>query len=612
MNSLSKKLRIAIVSLLVALPLFGTAHVGAQDQEFTPELYTSELSGFDVEASGPQYQITGAVMEHYQTGDGEIIDIEGEVATLEVSFFDDEDAPDDSIDAYLSGLDGAGIEYEELERDVDGDVTYSIVVITYGGTEMIYYVQVTEDITGNVDLFETILTGIDFFEEDLATAQEEVTIDGTPFMDTADIEGVLSVVEGGGSSSDDDESATPEDDDPTPDATTGVSVPFENAGVDLTVGGDFIVNEEVLTEGPVELYIVYTDIIAGVVALGETGDEPAFIVESYGNGYSETFDSAELVDSEDNGDSAWALYDVVSGGEAYAFVVYADTTTVDGYESLVTIEVPAADLGDSIEAMQDDIEIDGVTILGGVDASDFAGLVDDSDEIDADVTPEATEDDAAGTSDNPRDNAKLPGDAGSGNTSETNRPNDTTPEVAEPTEEPVGQSDSWTGLIYGNDVEWDSDIWSTDLEDPELTESDEEVGYEFVTLISEATEIETYLWVEFQSDSSTAEDFLKYWTSDEFLNHETSSGTFDGEILSSRSRGDSVGVVVRYTNDGGDFIMVREATNMADGSVLVVTIDAQMTEMGGAYESAQQTVQVNGETIFTVFSPGQVERLTGE
>ena len=417
MNSLSKKLRIAIVSLLVALPLFGTAHVGAQDQEFTPELYTSELSGFDVEASGPQYQITGAVMEHYQTGDGEIIDIEGEVATLEVSFFDDEDAPDDSIDAYLSGLDGAGIEYEELERDVDGDVTYSIVVITYSGTEMIYYVQVTEDITGNVDLFETILTGIDFFEEDLATAQEEVTIDGTPFMDTADIEGVLSVVEGGGSSSDDDESATPEDDDPTPDATTGVSVPFENAGVDLTVGGDFIVNEEVLTEGPIELYIVYTDVIAGVVALGETGDEPAFIVESYGNGYSETFDSAELVDSEDNGDSAWALYDVVSDGEAYAFFVYADTTTVDGYESLVTIEVPAADLGDSIEAMQDDIEIDGVTILGGVDASDFAGLVDDSDEIDADVTPEATEDDAAGTSDNPRDNAKLPGDAGSGNTS---------------------------------------------------------------------------------------------------------------------------------------------------------------------------------------------------
>jgi hypothetical protein len=58
--------------------------------------------------------------------------------------------------------------------------------------------------------------------------------------------------------------------------------------------------------------------------------------------------------------------------------------------------------------------------------------------------------------------------------------------------------------------------------------------------------------------------------------------------------------------------MVREATNMADGSVLVVTIDAQMTEMGGAYESAQQTVQVNGETIFTVFSPSQVERLTGE
>ena len=176
----------------------------------------------------------------------------------------------------------------------------------------------------------------------------------------------------------------------------------------------------------------------------------------------------------------------------------------------------------------------------------------------------------------------------------------------------MGQSDSWTGLIYGNDVEWDSDIWSTDLEDPELTESDEEVGYEFVTLISEATEIETYLWVEFQSDSSTAEDFLKYWTSDEFLNHETSSGTFDGEILSSRSRGDSVGVVVRYTNDGGDFIMVREATNMADGSVLVVTIDAQMTEMGGAYESAQQTVQVNGESIFTVFSPSQVERLTGD
>lgn len=433
MKSISQKVRIAIVGLMLALPLFGVTQAAAQDQEFTPELYTSELSGFDVEVSGPAYEITGATMEHYQNGDGEIVNIEGEVATLEVSFFDDEDQPDDSIDAYLSGMDQSGIEYEELDRGVDGDVTYSIVLINYEGTDILYYMQVTEDITGNVDLFETILTGADFFEDDIQTAQEEIAIDGTPFMEEVDTDAILDVVDAGGSGTN--------DDDATPDATTEPATPqnsvtFELAGVDMDVAGDFEIDEEKIGDETIEGYTLSDDELFAAVAIGETGFSAEDTVASFSEGLTSSYDRSTEVESFEDGDSAWTLHEIEYNDQTRYLFVYADTTTVDGYETLISLEMDGDNVADSIENVQDNISIDGQPLLANVDADEVAGLVDDGAGDDADVTPEGTQDagDDASDDDNPRDDAKLPGQNGD-NTSETNNSDDTTPEA---TEEPAG------------------------------------------------------------------------------------------------------------------------------------------------------------------------------
>lgn len=621
MKSFSNKLRIAIVSLLVALPVFGATQALAQDQEFTPELYTSELTGFDVEVTGPEYEITGATLEHYQTGDGEIVNIEGELATLEVSFFDDEDTPEDSIDAYLAGLDQSGLEFEELERDVDGDVTHAIVLIDYEGVEIVYYMQVTEDVTGNVDLFETILTGVDFIEDDMEVAQEELTIDGAPFMENVDATDIVAAVEGGSSGADDD--ATPEA--TSEPATPETAVTFEIADVELGVSGTFQVDEEPLSQDVIEAYTITDDDLFAAVAVGETGFSAEATVTSFSEGLVSSYDDSVLIDSADNGDSAWALYEIEFAGATRVLFVYADVTTVEGFETLISLEVPADDLGDSIENVQDNLTIDGQPLLADVDANEIVALVtdggvDEGNDTTTDVTPEATDDidEDATEGDSPRDDAKLPGQDGTNNPSETNTSETNTEDenpLTEPTEEPVGQSgaDSWTSPIYGNEVAWDADIWYTDLENADLVESDEAGGYEFVSLNADLSPVPAYMYIEFHPNSMTTADFMEHWTSDDYLQRETSGGdVFNGELLGTRNRDGSAGVVIRYSAGSNEFVMVREAVEMRDGSVMVITIDAETGDFSTAYESAHDTVTVNTESILNVFSVSQIERLTGE
>ncbi|MCO5215051.1 MAG: hypothetical protein M9950_02700 [Thermomicrobiales bacterium] len=81
--------------------------MAAQPQDFTPEAYVSVLTDFEINVTGPVFAITKASLDHYRTGDGEIVSIESEDSIAEVSFFDDEDTPDDSLDAYLDNIEAA-------------------------------------------------------------------------------------------------------------------------------------------------------------------------------------------------------------------------------------------------------------------------------------------------------------------------------------------------------------------------------------------------------------------------------------------------------------------------------------------------------------------------
>lgn len=288
--------RFLIAALLFVLPLAGITRAAAQEQEFTPELYTSTLSGYEIEVSGPEFEIISAEMEHYSNGDGEIVRIQGQLATLEVSFFDDGDTPDESIDAYLSGLEGSGAEIEVADRGITGDTSYAIVNVLYEGLDVLYYVQVTQDVTGNVDLFEAILTTAETFELDLETAQEEVLVDGVPFMADVDAAGVAATAEAGNEG---DATASPEAD------TTATVVTFPNADVDLSISGEFDPVPEVVSAEGIDGFVVTGPDTVTMVALGETDTSAADIVAQFAGGLEGTYEDVNRIGFDDSGDTAW-------------------------------------------------------------------------------------------------------------------------------------------------------------------------------------------------------------------------------------------------------------------------------------------------------------------
>ncbi|MCA9832417.1 MAG: hypothetical protein KC435_00560 [Thermomicrobiales bacterium] len=172
----------------------------AQTQDFEPEFYESQLSGFEINVSGPTFEITAADLQHYSNGDGEVVTIDSELSSAEVSFFDDDDTPDESIDAYLGSLEQVAENYVVVDRDTDGDVSYALASFEYQGVPFIYYVQVTQDVVGNVDFFESFLSTTDNFGSEMGIAQDEIDIDGSGFAENVDADELVDMAANGESS----------------------------------------------------------------------------------------------------------------------------------------------------------------------------------------------------------------------------------------------------------------------------------------------------------------------------------------------------------------------------------------------------------------------------
>lgn len=621
MKILSHKFRFIIAILMVALPLAGIGQAVAQEQTFTPEAYTSTLSGYEIEVTGPEYEITSAVLEHYSTGEGEIVGIEGQAATLEVSFFDDSDTPDESIDAYLAGLENADIEHTVVDRGIEGSTSYAIVNIQYEGVDVMYYVQVTGDVTGNVDLFESILTTAEAFETDLEAAQQEVTIDGEPFMADADGAGIVATAGVGGS--DGDAVASPGAD------ASATVVTFPNASVDLAIGGDFEPEAEPITDGSIEGFVIAGPDTVTIVALGETGTTAVDTVAQFATGLDSTYEEVNRIESDDSGDSAWSLFTVLRDGQQLVVYVYADTVTVAGYELLVAIEMPQSDVAIGIEAVQDGLTLDGQPLLADVDASEIAGLVGDTQVTETAVATEAetatatepttaetataTEESESG-SDSPREDAKLPTDSGSGNSSETSPATnpESTPEASGDPQ--TGAATSWEGPLLGHVVAWDDAVWFTDLNDPDVVISDETEQFESIALITETTTEASILYIDvYGKADATPAEYLAYWTSDEYLKRETSAGEpWNAEIVATRSSDGRVAVVVSYSGSDGEYLMVREAVSTDDGGIMLLTLDAPAAEIGNAYAATTDGVTVDGQPVFGVFDQSQIEQVSGQ
>lgn len=617
MKQMGRILRIAFVALLLALTPGSALLAAAQTQEFESDFYTSELAGVDIEVSGEEYAITAAELQHYPNGEGEVVEIESSTgfSHAEVSFFDDSDTPEDTINVYLGSMETAADSFELIDQGKSGDYHYGIALINYEGLEIVYYVQVYEDLTGNVDLLEGFLGTADTYESLLATAQEDITVDGVGYMENVGASDLMALVNGG------DSLADPGSDDATPSSLNSVTLAQSNTlisvGADFSFVGDPTSNpdaEAVRIEGPGTL---------SMVAVGETGATPVEALDEFQNGLQSSNPDLEVIDRDEGDDSAWrVLYVPKPDGTETFMLVVADTTSVPGFELVQAHELPADDVAGSIVEIQNQIAVNDEPVLADIDSDDIEAITADflvDADPDVDTTPEATDDVDDDRSGNPRDGARLPGDPGDGdeggeeNSSEVNSTPETTQRPDNTTDTTLTLTDSsWEGGLYGHVIEWDFPTWYLDDENDANLVSDSNSGEDTILIYSDESSAVTWLFVSvYDADGPTAEEYYDYWQSPEFIAQFEESGIrTETEVIGSRTRGGNYAVVIRYISENGnEYTILRQATQLDDGNLLVVTLDAETADLGLMYELALDDVQIDGESIFTVFSLSQLERL---
>jgi hypothetical protein len=212
MNPVAAFRRAALVGTIVITGVAGglTAASAQVPLDFEDDYFKSELTDFEIEISGKDFVIDDVVQQNYSDGENEQVYIESDFASAQVSFFDDSDEPEDTIELWISDL-GSGMDsLEVVDNGEDGDVIWYYAEGEYEDTDFVYYVQITEDVIDNVDKLESVLTVDGFLVDAVDGAQQDITVDGEAFMDNVDLDDLESL---SGSSSSADETPEADDDD---------------------------------------------------------------------------------------------------------------------------------------------------------------------------------------------------------------------------------------------------------------------------------------------------------------------------------------------------------------------------------------------------------------
>lgn len=612
MNVLQKLFQKGLSFVFVAM-LVGVAPVAAgQTQQFQPDSYTSVLTNYEIAVSGPEFAIVDAELQHYLDGEGEVIQMENASATnLEVSFYDDSDTPELTIDIYLNSIEVAADEFEVLDRGIDGDYYYALSRVVYQDVEIAYYVQVYEDVEGSVDLLEGILSSADGFEADLIDAQAEVTVGGVMFLENViPSELAASFVQGAPASI---------AEDVTPVAAVD-TVTLSLTDTEVGVGPDFVIDGDPVLGNDVESIQIEGPGTKTFLAVGHTGSAPSVILDSFATGISNVYVDAEVVDEWSSDGSAWRILSIPRDTDPSTIVlIVADTTSVPGAELVYAHEVPSNAVAGSLITIQSQITVDGQPTMQDIDIEEIAAIVDEwSGEVDTTTeaetpigTEEANDADKDGTSTNPRDGARLPdpgSDEDEGNTSETDG-NPVTPVDTVTPESGAGTltDSSWEGGVHGHLIEWDATVWFVDPDYPEDIVSNE-VNREDAIVLQPTSGSAWFIISVVDADGFTSDDYVDYWISDEYLEAVPEGAT----LLDSRTRGDGGGTVMQYADEtGAEFILVRQAEILENGNLLIITFDTPAADVENVYALAQK-VTVDGEPVLSVFSLSQIQRLLGD
>lgn len=188
---------VVLVMTTLAASTSGLAAQGSPKPDFEPDYFKSMLTGFEIEISSEEFSIYDVYQQNYVDGENELIYISSDTSVLEISLFDDEDSPADTIDMWIELLAEDADDLEIVDSGQDGDVSWSYAIATIDGDDYAYYLQAEASVYDDIYLLESVLTLDGYLVDAVEDANGAVTIDGEPFMDDVDLDELQQLVEGG-------------------------------------------------------------------------------------------------------------------------------------------------------------------------------------------------------------------------------------------------------------------------------------------------------------------------------------------------------------------------------------------------------------------------------
>lgn len=645
-SSLFPRLVTFLMIAMLAIPGMLTSETAAQGTTAASDTsYESQLSGLAVETAG-DFTITDTSVETYDQGDGEIVTIESGVSLVQVAFFDDADTAQTTVDLFNDGFSSEADDFELLDQGTEGDAIWSVSSATVNGSEFVFYISVTADVTGNVDVMTSMTAPADEFLTSLEDAQSDVTLDGDGIFAEADLDALDSVLGGSATASTE-----------TPQSSTGTTATTTKGSSKTTTGttkgsegttsttgqsqtqsgsGDVTVSEvtgiEVETSGDWQVSgtQVYDDSepreesfqIQSPQANGYIGffygSDAQKSLDGFLGGFDSSAKSRDTIAADYQDGVAWSLDNAVlgDGTEVYVYTEVREGLDPE-YVVLSAVLAEPDTFIDEFTGAQDSITLDGDPLFLDVDATNLEQLITGgavaTEEPQATTATTTTKGTDSGTAENPRDHAKLPGRDGtseitSGNETETGAAGTATAGI-DFTDAGLLSDSEYESPQFGVGVTW-GPSWYIDYSDEESVTTDPSGGMDSLMLAWDGPDFALMFIDISTADGLAPADFVEYWTSQEYMSENVAP---NGENLLERSRAESGAVLTRdYLDSGDEVIIVKEAILLNDGENLaIVTLISTPDSFGQLYGDAQDDVAIAGGSGLSTFTSRQVERAIG-
>ena len=599
MNRFVTSLRWFLVAFLVlgGVVGLGGGTVAAQSADLDPASYESELSGFGIEISGNDFEIHDAEVRNYSHGQGEIVEIASNTANIQVAFFDDTDTNEETLQIYNDAFSEDIDDFEVLDDGVDGDTVHTFAIATYNGVEFYYYLSVTEDVEGNVDLLQRIFaTDVTFFD-DLADAQDAISIDRDGFLEDVDVADLEDMVgdtprreEAPTSEPAEEPTPTPEEelaDEPVPTIDpSGATVQ------EMTVVNAELVATSDVEVGPTEAEAPGYENIPLRYGTGEAivlmlmrPESPEATLDFVLSVFTPEGGELQNIGTDADRTSAWSLDLIEMDGEEQLLYVHVQNDRFQRFHYTEILTTPVDGFSDTLVGFRENVQVDGVPLFQEADLETLEWMLGGGQE------PDAGAESTSGNEQDTKRDVQGDGQDGSG--------------TVDLESQGLVSGTGYESPQYGISVEWDDSAWFADPEWERTAVSDTDTGIDSLILFRSAEDASLMIQV-IASEGAEPDEYVAAWTSDDFI---AANVHEDAEVLLSDSGSRSGGVVYRtFDAEGNDLILVYEAIYIDDETIAIVTIYATPNSIADAYADAEDFVTVDGKDAAGTFTPREIER----